>query len=557
MGPYLKSLAPEDFRRELDRLEEQADRCHERLELLREPQNLGSWAALTTFVEAMERSYEKPSSFPLFRAAMMNLGRTGALLVHWIGKHGNRRFAPSSKFRWNPRLATAAGAALDVAHAFETCLSLFPSWHKDRALGEIVGPNRILFTASRGPNDRRVSAFHKGIYPASGPYNPPAYKSPVTLTPELEAEFAAVIEGAKRHGPFGFTYVPPTHLYEALVPPLADSLASLFRRDLSCDFGGYSLQDFKSFYAVLLAISMVHLHLCRLWSESSRFPLSAAVLVKERLSWIKEIATLSGLSLEMTEAILKNLTFPAQKPYDLHVHPFVSLDCGDRLLGLIPHFPLDSKPDENIIRVCSYTKSRAFDVISQSKEKEMREDLFAALPPSFKAAGPVPLPSPNPDVDFIVEDQEASVVLIAELKWIRKPISAWERLDRDKDFLKGITQLHDVQRFLKSQPRFLVDRGWLSATLEAYSEVRYLLIARDHFDWVDPDADFPVVEHEVFKTLVRKHSDLRSVVTEMLSFDWLPAEGPDFTVRFEAAEANGVVVEVEKFYASRALLPGR
>ncbi len=217
MGPSFKSLAPEDFRLELLRLEQQADRWYEGLELLREPQNLARWAALTTFVEAMERTQEMPNSFPLFRAAMMNLGRTGALLIHSIGKHGNQRFAPRSKFRWNPRLARAAGAALDVAHAYETCLSLFPSWHKDRALGEMVGPNRIRFTASRGPYDRRVSAFHKGMYPASGPYNPPAFSSPIALTPELEVEFAAVIRGAKRDGPFGFTYMPPTHLYKVLV----------------------------------------------------------------------------------------------------------------------------------------------------------------------------------------------------------------------------------------------------------------------------------------------------------------------------------------------------
>lgn len=255
----------------------------------------------------------------------------------------------------------------------------------------------------------------------------------------------------------------------------------------------------------------------------------------------------------MTEAILQDLTFPAQKPYDLHVHPFVPLDRGGRLLGLIPHFPLDSRPDENIIRVCSYTNRKAFDVISLSKEQEMRQDLSACVPPCFRTAGPVRLPYPNPDVDLILEDAKASVVVVVELKWIRKPISAWERIDRDQEFLKGIKQLRDVQRFLKSQPTFLVDRGWLSAALDTYSDVRYVVIARDRFVWVDPDVDFPVVEHEVFKAVVRKHSDLRAALAEMLSFDWLPVEGTDFTVKFEQAEANGVFVESEIFYAPRAL----
>ena len=42
------------------------------------------------------------------------------------------------------------------------------------------------------------------------------------------------------------------------------------------------------------------------------------------------------------------------------------------------------------------------------------------------------------------------------------------------------------------------------------------------------------------------------MVTEMLSFNWLPVEGTDFSVRFESAAVNGVVVEAEIFYASRA-----
>jgi hypothetical protein len=549
MVPYFYSSAPEDFCNELDRLEAQVDKCYERLGILLEPQNVAAWAVLTTVIEEIELRYETPYSLPLFRAAMMNFGRTGALLVDWIQNYGSRRFAPRTKFKWNSRIAHVVRGALSVADAYRRLLDLFPFWHRDRSSAEIVGPNRIRFVSCHGLNDRRVSAFHKGLYAAKSLFNPAPYKIQINYTPELEAAHVAVLERVVREGPLGFRYAPPTHLYESLVPAFIEGLNSLFRRDLDCNLGTYTLRDFKSCFAVLLAISGVHLQLCRLRSKGGPFPLSSAVLVIDRQPWIRQIAKLGGLSVEMTDAILKDLTFPTRKRHDLHVHPLVPLHYDDRLLGIIPHFILDSRPDENILRVCSYANRVAFDSISSSKEQEMKDDLSLAVPPSFNTAGPVKLPSHYPDVDFIVEDTRTSTVLIAELKWIRKPISNLERLDRDKEFLKGISQLHDVQLFLKSNPAFLCDCGCLSAALDSYSEVRYLLIARDHFVWVDPDTDFPVIEHEVFKTLVRKCGNLRSMVAEILSFNWLPVEDTDFTVRFEPIESNGVVVESEIFYA--------
>lgn len=33
--------------------------------------------------------------------------------------------------------------------------------------------------------------------------------------------------------------------------------------------------------------------------------------------------------------------------YDLHVHPFVSVAEHERLLAIVPHFPMDSNPEEN------------------------------------------------------------------------------------------------------------------------------------------------------------------------------------------------------------------
>ena len=114
----------------------------------------------------------------------------------------------------------------------------------------------------------------------------------------------------------------------------------------------------------------------------------------------------------------------------------------------------------------------------------------------------------------------------------------------------GITQLKEISGFLRGNPTYLRDRGKAAKPIYNFAHVHYLLIARDHFVWVDPNEGYPVVEHECFKEIVGRSPSLRSAVTEALRFEWLPVEGRDFVVRYEHAMANGVVIESEVFHAT-------
>jgi hypothetical protein len=270
-------------------------------------------------------------------------------------------------------------------------------------------------------------------------------------------------------------------------------------------------------------------------------------MVKTRSKWIDLLTEVSALPLAVVEAIVTDLTFP-DKPVDLIVHPFVPLDLNYRLLGLVPHFPLWSKADENIVRVCSYKNRKAFDAISLSKEDEMRQDLLSALPPQVTGRGPTALTKPTPDLDLILEDRESSTVVLAELKWIRKPMSVLERYARDQDFGKAVSQLREIERFLRKNPRYLFDHGKLSSPLSEFRHIQYLIVARDHFNWVEPSDDYPVVEHDTLKKVLKETSNLRSALTQILDFSWLPVEGRDFIVKFDEAVANGVSIEAENFY---------
>jgi hypothetical protein len=197
----------------------------------------------------------------------------------------------------------------------------------------------------------------------------------------------------------------------------------------------------------------------------------------------------------------------------------------------------------------------AYHAASQLKERDMRRDLASGLPGHIVADGPVTLPGGNPDLDLIMEDTSSSTVVLGELKWIRKPLSVFERCDRDEEFLKGIGQLGRIRTFLSNNPEYLTERGKLLRSLSDYLEVRYMLIARDHFAWVDPDKAFPVIEFETFKRAISKAGTLREALVQMLTFEWLPVEGRDFTVKLEVARANGVSIVSETFHAPSEASP--
>lgn len=132
-----------------------------------------------------------------------------------------------------------------------------------------------------------------------------------------------------------------------------------------------------------------------------------------------------------------------------------------------------------------------------------------------------------------------------------------ERFDRDEEFLKGVDQLRRIERFLSANPKYLLERGKVSRSISDYSEVRYLLLARDHFVWVDPAAAHPVIEFEAFKRAVCKAATLHEALLGLLEFEWLPVEGHDFAVTFQVARANGVSIESEIFLPVRSVSPLR
>ena len=245
--------------------------------------------------------------------------------------------------------------------------------------------------------------------------------------------------------------------------------------------------------------------------------------------------------------MLSDLTLGVIRSLDLHIHPFVSsLDAES--LFLIPHVILNSRPEENVLRVCASARPRCYKPIANAKEEEMRDSIQDSCPDRYSVLGPLKLPDPKlPDIDILIKDRESSALLIGELKWLRKATRVVEMPGKDSELEEGFRQLRDIRSFLEQFPNYLRDRGLIERG-EAQPSLSFVVIARDHLSDTGQQDDLWIAEFDALIWALKESTNLKDSIRRLRSFEWLPVEGRDFTVRFEPSVLAGVTVESEIFH---------
>jgi len=361
--------------------------------------------------------------------------------------------------------------------------------------------------------------------------------------------YEQVLKASRAVGALAFHYEPHDKLASRTFRAYERRMDQIMRRSEETSLGPYTLGSFKRFYAALQSICAIHDFLCFRWMDRTRqYPIESAVLLKRQQEWIQLLSSQSGIDLPTTEQILRDLTFHPKRLPDLHVFPFVPLDENQDLLALVPQFILAASPEDNILRTCSYLREKAYGLLSGDKAATMRDDLLETLK-RFDCDHSIPLPDGSTEIDLVIEDLQASTVVIAELKWYRKPSTYRERLQVDEDFEDGYRrQLSTVQNYCAQHPEWLRNRRSLERSLSNYENVFYLLIGRDHWAWYEPADGAAVVDCDQLQLFAMRHSSLKDIVQESLKYAWLPVEGTDFHVRYESAFVEGVGVESEVYY---------
>jgi hypothetical protein len=543
--PFSFSEASPELREAVQSVENRADECYRLLRLLKRPANEARWALLTAMalqLEAYQQQYGANS--PRHKIRLIGLDRC-TVGFKFISEKARSESRLVQKYTWHGSLATDANFSRNLTEQYSHFLDVFPMWHKDHERLDLLPDGRVRFYIPRdSPRERQVIAFQQGYRPQGVEIAAQYGGSPAPEPPETMKLLAKLWEQARPGGTAGkFAYEPSIELVESLRPKYDRRLRENFRRSDAFKFGKYSLREFKSFYIALLILCSIHEYICYPFDMPGRpVPVSSLVMVKGRRAWVTKLSDISGLAQDVCEAIVSDLVLdPVAHPTSsMCIHPFVPLD---RLtLAVAPQFPLASAVDDNITRSYSYLAPDLFSAQNTEKEETMME-LVRGAAPQYDVRSRIELPDKAGEIDLLLADEEKRAVVLGELKWVRKPYRSLERIARDKEIDRGVGQLRLIRDFMRLHPDFLHERGKLPRNLTEYAAIHYLLLAWDHWYWVEPDDGIAIIDFGAFVPALRKSSSLDALVARLLTYNWLPQEGRDFRVSYAPSEANGAVFE--------------
>jgi hypothetical protein len=548
--PFLLNDASLELKNAVQAVEDRADKCYEVLGLLKRPANEARWALLTAMALQLEDWQQRfGANSPPHRIRMVNLDRC-TCGFKFISEHGKPVSRLVQKYTWHGSLVMEANQALQVTEQYSHFLSAFPMWHKNHDQVDVQPDGRVRFYIPKDSSrQRQVIAFQQGFRARGSEIASPYNRPPKAESPEAMRLLGQLWQETRPGGTAKkFSYEPSRKLVEALRPKYQDRLDENFRHPDTFRLNGYSLGEFKSFYIALLILCSIHEYICYPFDRPGQpIPISSLVMLKPRPGWTGELRQISGLTKGVCEAIITDLTLDplAQRGASMCIHPFVPLDGF--VLAVAPQFPLASAADENILRSFSYRHPALFSAQNTEKESVMTERIRDAAV-QFGVGHSIELPDKTTEIDMLLADEESSTVVIAELKWSRKPNRALERVARDEDIAKGLTQLQLIRAYARKNPDFLRELWKLPRSLKSYANVHYLLVVWDHWFWIDPEDGIAVVQLDALLPALKKSANLQNLIDELLKYEWLPVEGRDFRVGYATAAVNGALLESLNFY---------
>jgi hypothetical protein len=550
MATLLESESSPSIRALTQQIETQSDQWWRGLAITGFPIDAATWGVLTGITLLVEEVIEKEGfGSRRHREAMINLSRSATLLLDWLRTAELAQKEPL--LRWTSSLSQAVREAEHAARNYESFVMCFTMFHKERMSVEVLARNYLRFHSDgmTNPMQRRVRAYQQGIRRPGWPATLDEPTGTAFVEDQgIKESILALCGRAMVQGALAVEYPTDYDVLGRLYEIYLARLETQFRRNPQFNVGGYTLDQFRHFFAALLAICSVHEHFCFAWEKQfqNRYPSESVVMVKTTDEWVHLLSRISSLSENLVTTIVHDMTFGSTRTLELYTHPFFPTVNGNTLY-LSPHFILNSRAEENILRICSHLHPELYGGIAAAKENEMRELVREKLQARFQIHGPIKLPAPLPDIDLVIEDRVTGQALIGELKWGRKTLRAVEHTVRDEELRKGVAQLRSIRDYLLKTSDFLKRRGVHATGL------CYTLVGRDHLVWIPPEDELFLCEFDALIWILQNSQNLDDGIRQLKTYDWLPVEGVDFVVRHERVAVAGVSIETEVFHQWEAL----
>jgi len=299
---------------------------------------------------------------------------------------------------------------------------------------------------------------------------------------------------------------------------------------------------------VVLAVSQIHVLVSILMGKDPT-DVSTSVnwpsLFRHKREWLRWFE-LGGAD----EQVLAALTFDFQDKYgDIAITPLVPIDHD--YLGVVPSVVMRSNWTRNLLVLLARRFSDVYSTYSASKE----DRLLSSFPESETGrvrARKVQLPEWKgrrlPDIDLIVSSPDDSLVAIAEVKWQLSASETRDVIARNEYLKKGAEQLARIREFLGENPGYLLDRKALGRALEQDRTI-YLLLCKGHMaseDVIRPG--IVVADWDVFCDYIARFT-LAETIEKLVSYEYLPVEGRDFTVDVTRLQFGDWVLGWKQFHA--------
>jgi len=267
-------------------------------------------------------------------------------------------------------------------------------------------------------------------------------------------------------------------------------------------FGGYSLDQFRSFWMSLVAIALAHItaHNLADTTVGTRGGAIASLVMQVSEDSLMRASRVFPVPSDAWRSIFRTLIYqPARNFWDPFWQPIIKVSDGRYLIA--PHLVITSSPERNLITLLNRSAAgrEFYSRVSAQKEDEQLNGLCRLFPsPRFATRKRVPVTrtdgSALTDIDLMLYDELNGVLLLLHAKWLIRPDTVQEVLTKDDEVRSALRTAANAAERISD-----LGHEWISnvlgVELRALPKLHSIVVNRDFVPsgWVY-DEQIPVVD---------------------------------------------------------------